>query len=437
MHRILSIATAILLSALMYWGIALLLKRESVRAYVRDHGHLHPNAICGWRVLIGLLGMLFYFVWHQSFTGILLFTISAFLDGVDGLVARWCNLVTEFGEEVDPLCDKLTYLPPMGFFAYLGILPVPIFWALVVIEFIGQFLVRSLLKRFTTFSVQANNFGKIKAVLCFALIIYCAILDDSLKVPDVTTQILYLCVIMSVASIVFKAIPNRFYADILSILNLLCGTLGIILVLQGRHVLAALAILAGQVFDLFDGRMAEKHGGTKAGPWLDDIADLISFGLCPAMLMPKLGRLQPHALVVGGLYFAAVAFRLWRYLRRDKADTDLPRGVFNGLPSPAGALVALGTILFWKDLWVSWIVITITALLLISHVRFVHFGRVILPLMPRSLVILLGFLVLLIAAYLIKVRDPRMLGGVLLGIFIVYAVAGNHRVLSRFLGPGG
>ena len=116
MHRILSIATAILLSALMYWGIALLLKRESVRAYVRDHGHLHPNAICGWRVLIGLLGMLFYFVWHQSFTGILLFTISAFLDGVDGLVhisdLSWKRIshpseVVKKGDEVEAIITNI------------------------------------------------------------------------------------------------------------------------------------------------------------------------------------------------------------------------------------------------------------------------------------------------------------------------------------------
>jgi CDP-diacylglycerol--serine O-phosphatidyltransferase len=238
---------------------------------------------------------------------------------------------------------------------------------------------------------------------------------------------------MSIASIVFKAIPNRLYADILSILNLLCGVLGIALVLRGHHVLAALAILAGQVFDLFDGRMAEKHGGTKFGPWLDDIADLTSFGLCPALLMSELGRFSAHAVVLGALYFAAVTFRLWRFLMQDKRNRDIPRGAFNGLPSPAGALVALGALLFWRDMWISWVVICGTSFLLVSHIRFVHFGRVILPLIPRSMVILLGFLVLLIAAYLINVRDPRMLGGVLLGLFAVYGLAGNYRVLSRFI----
>ncbi|MCF8063593.1 MAG: CDP-alcohol phosphatidyltransferase family protein [Deltaproteobacteria bacterium] len=420
----------------MYWGISAALSREKARRYVIGHPALHPNAICIWRVLIGLLGMLLYFVLGHQFWGILFFTISAFLDGVDGLVARRCDLVTEFGEEIDPLCDKLTYLPPMGFFAYQGLLPIPAFWTLTAIEFLGQFVVRYLLKRFTSFSVQANNFGKIKAVLLFALIIYLAVLDDSLKVPDFTTQLLYLSIIMSLASIAFKAIPNRLYADILSILNLLCGTLGITLVLRSHYVLAALAILAGQVFDLFDGRMAEKHGGTRFGPWLDDIADLVSFGLCPALLMAKLGRFSPHAVVLGALYFLAVSFRLWRFVVRDKRDQDIPRGAFNGLPSPAGALVALGTLLFWQDTWISWVMICATSFLLVSHIRFVHFGRVILPLIPRSLVILLGFLVLLIAAYLIKSRNPQMLGGVLLGLFAVYGLAGNYRVLSRFIRTG-
>jgi CDP-diacylglycerol---serine O-phosphatidyltransferase len=435
MNRILFILTAILISSILYLGIDYFLRRERGKRIVKEQPLFHPNAICVWRVLIGLAGMLLYFVWGQYFWGILLYTLSAFLDGIDGLVARRCDLVTQFGEEIDPLCDKLTYLPPMGFFAYQGMLPISAFWTLVAIELVGQFAVRYVLKRFTRFSVQANNFGKIKAVLCFTLIIYCAILDDSLKVPDFTHQILYLCVFMSVASIVFKAIPNRFYADILSVLNMLCGALGIALVLQAHYVLAALAILAGQIFDLFDGRMAEKHGGTRFGPWLDDIADLTSFGLCPALLVLELGQYKPHAVLVGTLYLSAVIYRLWRFVVRDKHDETLPPGTFNGLPSPAGALMALGSILFWRDLWISWIVISLTAYLLVSHIRFVHFGRVILPRMPRTLVILLGFLVLLIAAYLIKVRNPQMLGGTLLALFLVYLVAGNRRVLKRLLPP--
>lgn len=430
MDRIIFIFTAILLSTLLYGWIYLGLKREFVRVFVRNHSAFHPNAICIWRVFIGLLGILLYFRWEAYFLGILFFTFSAFLDGVDGLVARQCDLITRFGEEIDPLCDKLTYLPPMVIFAYQGALPVQAVWSLVGIEFLGQFVVRYVLKRFTRFSVQANNFGKIKAVLCFAIIIYCAILGNSLKVPDFTTQLLYLCIIMSVASIVFKTIPNRFYADILSLLNLLCGLLGIGLVMNDHYVLATLAILAGQVFDLFDGRMAQKHGGTKFGPWFDDIADLTSFGLCPALLILMLGKLKLYAAGLAAVYFLAVAYRLLRFLLKDKADKQMPYGTFNGLPSPAGALVALGTALFWKDYWITWVVICITSYLLISHIRFVHFGRIILPCIPRVVIILSGFLILLVSAYLIKVRDPRMLGGVLLALFLVYVVAGSYRVAN-------
>ena len=418
----------------MYLGFVALLNNERGRRYFGGHWYYHPNAVCVWRVVIGLPGMLLYFVAQQHFWGILLFTVSAILDGVDGLVARKCDLVTPFGEEIDPLCDKLTYLPPMIFFAYQGMLNVTIIWTLVIIEACGQFLVRYIIKRFTKFSVGANNFGKIKAVLCFALIIYCALLDDALRIPDFTEQILYVCIILSIASSAFKTISNRFYADILSIFNLLCGMTGIYLIFQSKYVLAAIAILAGQIFDLFDGRMAEKHGGTKFGPWFDDIADLVSFGMCPGLLILVQGNLKLPSLIFGILYFLAVGFRLWRYLARDKYDQTLPPGTFNGLPSPAGAMVALGACLFWQNLWISWAVILFTSYLLVSHIRFVHFGRVILRRIPRSLMIIFGFIVVFIIAYLIKVRNPEMLGALLLISFLIYLLTSSKTFSLKSFG---
>ncbi len=406
------------------------LKNERGREFLAGHWYFHPNAICVWRVIIGLSGMLLYFVYGQHTWGILLFTISAVLDGVDGLIARKADLITPFGEEIDPLCDKLTYLPPMIFFASRGLLDLQTVWVLVIIEAIGQFLVRYIIKRFTEFSVLANNFGKIKAVLCFTLIIYCAILDDAMQIPNFSAQVLQVCIILSISSIVFKIIANRFYADILSILNLLCGITGTLLVFQGRYVYATLAILVGQIFDLFDGRMAEKHGGTKFGPLLDDIADLVSFGLCPGFLILFKGNLELPAFIFGILYFFAVGFRLWRYLARDKHDKTLPPGAFNGLPSPAGAMVALGVCLFFDNLWIIWGVVLLTSYLLASHIRFVHFGRVILQRVPRVFVVIFGFIVVFIIAYLIKARDSEMLGALLLICFLCYVIA-NSKVFIR------
>jgi CDP-diacylglycerol--serine O-phosphatidyltransferase len=120
MDRIIFISISLVISSLMYLAFVAALKTERGRNVLGSHWFFHPNAICLWRVIIGLSGVTLYFVAGQHALGILLFTISAVLDGVDGLVARECNLTSSFGEEIDPLCDKLTYLPPLVFFAYQG-----------------------------------------------------------------------------------------------------------------------------------------------------------------------------------------------------------------------------------------------------------------------------------------------------------------------------
>jgi len=428
-----TIVISLLISLSLYVGFEFALKSEKGTQYIGRHLFFHPNAICIWRVFIGISGTLLYFVGEHHFWGVLLFSVSATLDGVDGLIARKCDLVTPLGEEIDPLCDKCTYLPPMFFFAYGGLMDVSVMWIFFFTEISGQFLIRYIIKRFTHFSVQANNFGKIKAVLCFALIIYCAFLHDGLKVPDFTLQSLYLCVILSIASSAFKLIGNRFYADILSILNLLCGIVGIVLILQGKYVHASIAILAGQIFDLFDGRMAEKHGGTKVGPWLDDIADLVSFGMCPGLLVMVHGNLSMPAIIFGAVYFFAVGFRLWRFLVSDKHDETIPAGSFNGLPSPAGAMIALGACLFWQNLWISWAVISTTSYLLVSHIRFVHFGRVILRRIPRTLMVILGFIIVFSIAYLIKARDPKTLGALLLMTSLAYVLISHSKLINKII----
>ena len=431
MDRHLAIIMSVAIAALMYLGFVLVLKNEKARSYIGERWYFHPNAICVWRVIIGLSGMMLYFLTRQHTWGILLFTVSTVMDGVDGLIARECDLVTPFGEEIDPLCDKLTYLPPMFFFAYQGRLEWVAIWALLVTEVSGQFLVRSVIKRFTIFSVAANNFGKIKAVLCFALIIYCALLDDALNIPDISAQMLYVCIILSISSSAFKLIANRFYADILSILNLLCGLTGLFWVFQERYVYTAIAILAGQIFDLFDGRMAEKHGGTKFGPWLDDVADLVSFGLCPGVLIILKGNMELPSIFFGVFYFVAIGFRLWRFLVRDKHDLTLPEGFFNGLPSPAGAMVALGACLFWDNLWIIAAVVFLTSCLLVSHIRFVHFGRVILRRFSRTFIVLFGFVVVFAIAYLIKARDSQLLGAALLTSFVIYVITSSKITIRR------
>ncbi len=67
--------------------------------------------------------------------------------------------------------------------------------------------------------------------------------------------------------------------------NLLCGFWAIISVFQEQYYYAAVAILLASVFDAFDGKVAKLSGATsKFGMQYDSLADLVSFGIAPALL---------------------------------------------------------------------------------------------------------------------------------------------------------
>jgi len=362
-----------------------------------------------------------YFYLDYQALAIFIFTYAAILDGVDGVVARSCNLGTEWGEWLDPMCDKLTYLPPLIGFAYGGILSTKLVWALVVVEFAGQFLARHILSLIKS-SGAANNFGKIKAIICFGLVIFCALLEKNPGVIDIGDEVLMACIVLSSASVIFKFIPNRLYADILSTLNFICGVTSLYLTHNHRFALAILVIIAGQLFDLFDGRMAEKHGGTKYGPYLDDIADFVSFGLAPAYVIAKSGGTM--AWFFGFVFFIGVAYRLVRFIAVDKKRTDLPDGIFNGLPSPAGALIVLGASLIVHPDYL-WAVAALSVGLMVSHIRFAHFGQVIIKQMPKPLFFLASATIIVLIAFVLKTKNVQMFGYLIVCSVFLYMIAGR------------
>ncbi|WP_022666682.1 CDP-alcohol phosphatidyltransferase family protein [Desulfospira joergensenii] len=429
MERVLVISLSAAVGTGFFFWFSLALKKQPVRDYVLSHQWLlHPNSICYWRTAVAGMGFFLYFFSPYQSAAIFVYTFAAILDGVDGLVARRCNLVSRWGEWLDPLCDKLTYLPPMIGFAYSGIVSVKLVWILVAVEFSGQFFARHILgwlKR----SGAANNFGKIKAIICFGLVILCALIDKNPEIIiNMADTILLAAIILSTASMAFKFIPNRLYADILSSLNFCCGVISLVLTQNGYFVRAICIIIMGQLFDLFDGRMALKHGGTKYGPLMDDIADFVSFGLAPAYVVVQSGGGR-FSWLVAAVFILGVAFRLARFVRVDKKRNDLPEGVFNGLPSPAGALLVLGAALVAGPA-VLWIHTLVSVGLMVSHVRFAHFGRVILKQVPKPVFFLISASIIITLAYLFKTRDIQMFGYLILGAVIVYMFVGRA-ILSR------
>ncbi len=382
---------------------------------------LHPNSICYWRTVMAVLGFGLYFFSPYQAVAIFIFTFAAILDGVDGVVARGCNLGSRWGEWLDPMCDKLTYLPPLFGFAYSGILSIKLVWTLTVIEFVGQFLARKLLSILRV-SGAANNFGKIKAIICFGLVILCALKEKNLGLPNIANSILMACIALSSASVLFKFIPNRLYADILSGLNFVCGVTALILTYHHYFAWAICIIIVGQLFDLFDGRMAIKHGGTKYGPFLDDVADFVSFGLAPAYVIIEKGGLM--ALPVALFFVAGVAFRLVRFITKDKNRADLPLGIFNGLPSPAGAMIVLGASLVVKP-GILWGFAVLSVAFMVSHIRFAHFGRIILNKIPKPLFFMISAAIIVTLSFIFKTRSVQMFGYLILASVLVYIVMGS------------
>lgn len=422
MERLLVIIVAASIGTGFYYWFSRMIHKKSMQEYIFSHlWLLHPNAICYWRAGMAVFGFVLYFYTGFQSLAIFIFTFAAILDGVDGIVARNCDLTTELGEWLDPMCDKLTYLPPLVGFAYAGVMAIELVWIFVGVELLGQFFARKILS-LLHFSGAANNFGKIKAIICFALVIYCALLDQNKGVINMGDEVMLACVILASASIICKFIPNRLYADILSTLNFFCGVASLILTHNSHFAWAIFAIVVGQLFDLFDGRMAIKHGGTKFGPYLDDIADFVSFGLSPAYVIFVKGG--SYSTFFSLVFFLGVAYRLVRFVVVDKKRKDLPEGIFNGLPSPAGALVVLGAALCVPPDWL-WVVAALSVGLMVSHVRFAHFGRVILKRIPRPLFFLASAVIIVSIAFILKTKNAQMFGYLILAAVTLYMIAGR------------
>ncbi len=140
---------------------------------------------------------------------------------------------------------------------------------------------------------------------------------------------------------------------LLTIGNLLCGFFAIAWVFHEDYAFAAGAILVAAVLDLLDGTVARMTGTTsELGVQLDSLADVVSFGVAPAMLAhvwafkPVSGRLDLIVEVLpAALFVAAGAFRLARF---NVQTAFLDKRYFVGLPIPAAAATIAGFVLFMR-----------------------------------------------------------------------------------------
>jgi len=318
-------------------------------------------------------------------------------DITDGDIARKCDLHTEEGESIDPFSDKLMYSPMLIYMAWRGWLDPVLVTLFLAFDVTGQ-----ISRRFTKVKA-ANLFGKAKTFLVVVLLIVVGLVWIYGPLPFLGRTILPLlgiCTGLAFCSTAFKIIPNYWYANILSIMNLLCGLAGCWVVLTGRPLVYALGLVfLGQFLDLFDGRAAERWGSTPKGELFDDVADGTSFGLTTGLIAAASFTHLWVGIVLGGVYVGATVYRLIRFVV-EKRKQGVLGGVttFSGMPSPAAALLVGTTCVLIANDATSGIIITVTALLMISRVPYSHFGRSIMPKIPKVVrVLILGTFLFLLA----------------------------------------
>lgn len=117
--------------------------------------------------------------------------------------------------------------------------------------------------------------------------------------------------------------------------NLLCGIYGIIFLFNGQIKEAAILILVALVLDFLDGFIARiTNSYSEIGKQLDSLADMVSFGVLPSLILFFLFR---DATYLKYLAFLPAMFSALR-LAKFNIDTRQANG-FRGLPTPANAMV--------------------------------------------------------------------------------------------------
>jgi CDP-diacylglycerol---serine O-phosphatidyltransferase len=219
------------------------------------------------------------------------------------------------------------------------------------------------------------------------------------------------------------ALPNA-----ITLSALFASFYAIVMAMNGRFETACIAIFAAAVLDSLDGRVARMtHTQSAFGEQMDSLADMVSFGAAPALIvyqwalqdMGKLGWIPAF------VYIAGAALRLARF---NVNIGVVDKRFFQGLPSPAAAALVMGLIWVVDDAgvkganrvdWAAWSAFGVTlyaGLSMVTNAPFYSFkvfgGRRTVPF------VVLVAIMLVIAV--VSLDPPR----VLFALFCAYGVSG-------------
>lgn len=227
-------------------------------------------------------------------------------------------------------------------------------------------------------------------------------------------------------------LPNLFTTG-----ALFSGFYAIVVSMSGEFEAAAIAIFASMILDGLDGRVARLTNTTSSfGLQYDSLADMVSFGVAPAIVALNWGLLSldnKFAWAASFAYVACVALRLARFNTQTEFTDNR---FFIGLASPAAAAIVASVVWVWHDAVIAPVFAIAMAvgmvflgLLMVSNFKYNSFkgvdlkGRV-----PFAVLLLVIFIFVLIAS-----NPPT----VLLAIVLIYGFSGPVLWSCQFFSKAG
>ena len=228
-----------------------------------------------------------------------------------------------------------------------------------------------------------------------------------------------------------EKIPSRgiyLLPSILTTFGMFAGFYSIIASINGDFTLAAISIMVAMLWDVLDGRVARlTNTQSDFGAQYDSLADLVSFGVAPALLvyewsLSDLGRIGWLAAFI---FLACAALRLARF-NTQVGISD--KRYFQGLPSPAaaGVIASMIWLKFWKFEYFDFGIVSLSyyigvgitivcALLMVSNVRYYSFKEL------DSKKASFRFLLAIVLSFIVLLSKPNIF---LFTGFFVYMLSG-------------
>jgi len=188
--------------------------------------------------------------------------------------------------------------------------------------------------------------------------------------------------------------------------NMFCGYASVVYATRSEFETAALFIGFAYVLDMLDGRIARLTGAeSEFGLQFDSLADVISFGIAPAVLafqwgLSPLGR---PGWAAGFMFVACAAMRLARFNIQSGGD----KRYFVGMPSPAAAAIPASTVYVYptglydyRAALPALIMVLLPAVLMVSTIRFRSFKTIDLQMRrPYTVLLLIAAGIMLVATH--------------------------------------